>query len=229
MHIDAGSSWKDLPERLISKYAKGQTIYLGSSHGLYMVASGRVKVTRSTGGLRDVVAKIVPAGRLFGESSLIGGSPDEEAVALDVAHIVAWSCEEVERSIENGPPLGVALMRELVAGSLELKDRIHIIATCPVAERVMFSLGTLARSMGEPTEAGASRLLFLTHKLIAEHAGTTREIVTTQMNRLRRRGLVEYSRRRTDVYLDAMVEILKGKGVSIRTDRRPALAAGRSI
>ena len=55
----------------------------------------------------------------------------------------------------------------------------------------------------------------LTHNTIAEFVGTSREIVTFQMNRLRRLGLVRYSRKHIDVYALAMRENLREQGISI--------------
>ena len=77
-------------------------------------------------------------------------------MALDSTQTMAWTCREVEQFIEKEPLLGVALIEELVAGTLELQDRIHIIARCPIRERVMFALITLARSLGQPMPDGAS-------------------------------------------------------------------------
>ncbi len=55
----------------------------------------------------------------------------------------------------------------------------------------------------------------LTHHTIAEFVGTSREIVTFQMNRLRRLGLIRYSRKFIDVYTSAIRENLKQQGTSI--------------
>jgi Mn-dependent DtxR family transcriptional regulator len=59
------------------------------------------------------------------------------------------------------------------------------------------------------------RVASLTHNTIAEFVGTSREIVTFQMNRLRRLGLVRYSRKHIDVYALAMRENLREQGISI--------------
>ena len=49
----------------------------------------------------------------------------------------------------------------------------------------------------------------LTHQAIAEYVGTSREIVTSQMNHLRQAGFLRYSRRGVQVYADALREHLK--------------------
>ena len=61
---------------------------------------------------------------------------------------------------------------------------------------------------GAPKEDGSHQIPPLTHQLIAEYVGTSREIVTFQMNQLRQMGYIRYSRRGIEVYLQALKEHL---------------------
>ena len=60
------------------------------------------------------------------------------------------------------------------------------------------------------------RLSHLSHRTIAEYVGTAREVVTIQMNKLRRLGYVAYSRLYTDVYVDGLAASLQGRGMPKR-------------
>jgi CRP-like cAMP-binding protein len=111
--------------------------------------------------------------------------------------------------------LGIALSQFLVRECLELQDRIESMAVHKTPERVMLALLQLATDLGTTTPDGAVRVASLTHHTIAEFVGTSREIVTFQMNRLRRMGLIRYSRKYIDVYTQAMRENLKQQGMSI--------------
>ena len=62
---------------------------------------------------------------------------------------------------------------------------------------------------------GSTRIGSLTHHTIAEYIGTSREIVTFQMNRVRRLGLLRYSRKSIDVYTQAMKDALREQGISV--------------
>jgi CRP/FNR family transcriptional regulator, cyclic AMP receptor protein len=55
----------------------------------------------------------------------------------------------------------------------------------------------------------------LTHQIIAEFVGTSREVVTFQMNRLRRLGVIRYSRKYIDVHAEAMRETLRQPSLGI--------------
>jgi len=140
---------------------------------------------------------------------------NETAVALDNATLMSWSRHEIEQQVEREPRLGIALSQYLVRECLELQDRIESMAVHKTPERVMLALLQLATDLGSPMPDGAMRVASLTHHTIAEFVGTSREIVTFQMNRLRRAGLVRYSRKHIDIHAQAMRENLRQQGISM--------------
>jgi len=73
----------------------------------------------------------------------------------------------------------------------------------------------LSDTLGTPMADGAVRVSALTHHTIAEYVGTSREIVTFQLNRLRRLGMLRYSRKHMDIYTRAMQDALREQGVNL--------------
>ena len=73
----------------------------------------------------------------------------------------------------------------------------------------MRSLLRFVDRLGTRTEDGSTKIPPLTHQVISEYVGTSREIVTFQMNYLRQKGLLRYSRKGIQVYSDAMREHLE--------------------
>ena len=49
----------------------------------------------------------------------------------------------------------------------------------------------------------------LTHQVLSEYVGTSREIVTFQMNHLRQLGLLSYSRKGVSLHTEALLEYLR--------------------
>jgi CRP-like cAMP-binding protein len=205
-----------LPRRALAEYSKGAIIYAGNCEALYLVAAGRVKVASAASDGCEAIVRIVPAEGLFGECSLIGGATEERAVALDKVQLMAWKRIEIEQQIAREPRLGLALMEELILATIEMEERLEAMATCKTPQRVMLSLLQLARKLGEEQPDGALQMPSLTHRLIAEHVGTSREIVSSEMNRLRRLGLVRYSRKHIQVYCEAIEETLRSDGLLLR-------------
>jgi CRP/FNR family transcriptional regulator len=219
---NSGLAYEDpltyLPRKPVQEYAKGRTIY-DLDHpptDLYVVILGRVKISNTAEDGCQTVGRIVRAEGLFGESCLVGPlNRNEAASALDNVTLMSWTRAEIELQIEREPRLGIALSQYLVRQCLELQDRIESMAVHKTPERVMLALLQLAADLGNAMPDGSTRVASLTHHTIAEFVGTSREIVTFQMNRLRRMGLIRYSRKFIDIYTAAMRENLKQQGMSI--------------
>jgi CRP/FNR family cyclic AMP-dependent transcriptional regulator len=208
----------NLRRKPVQEYAKNRIIYniQHPATDLYLVIRGRVKIVTTANDGGHTVGRIVRREGLFGESCLIGPmNRSESAVALDTVTLMSWSRNEIEQQVEREPRLGIALAQYLVRECLELQDRIESMAVHKTPERVMLALLQLAVDLGTPMPDGSLRVASLTHHTISEFVGTSREIVTFQMNRLRRMGLVRYSRKHIDVYALALRENLRQQGTSI--------------
>jgi CRP/FNR family transcriptional regulator len=204
-----------LPRKPIQEFPKRSLIYDAHQpcNGLYVVMLGRVKVVSAAQDGLVTVSRIVCDEGLFGESALIGADNGESAVTLDDTSIMHWSRGEIEQQIEREPRLGIALSQFLVRQCIELQDRIESMAVQKTPERVMLALLQLANTVGKPTGDGAVRIGSLTHQTLAEYVGTSREIVTFQLNRLRRLGLLRYSRQFIDIYTRAVEQTLHQQGI----------------
>jgi len=217
-----------LLQKRVEEYTRQQIIYSPGApcNRLYLVSWGRVAVFGVKGEGRQAVTRIVGQGGLFGESALVlPGERQEMAVALDKTGLMSWTRDEVDAQIERDPRLGLALAQYLARQCVDLNIRLesHIIHKTP--ERVMLALIELAESLGTPREDGALRMPHLTHQTIAQYVGTSREIVTFQMTRLRRLKLLKYNRAFADVYTGAMVEMLRSQGISASASRSPQAAS----
>ena len=207
-----------LPRKPVQEFARRRVIYDAQqpSDHLYVVILGRVKLANLADDGSQMVARIVSAEGLFGESSLIGAARrSEAAIALDNVSLMSWSTAEIEQQIEREPRLGLALSQYLVRQCIELQDRIESMAVYKTPERVMLALVQLADSLGTSMTDGATRISALTHHTVAEYVGTSREIVTFQLNRLRRLGMLRYSRKHMDIYTGAIKEALREQGVDL--------------
>jgi CRP-like cAMP-binding protein len=221
-----------LPQKRVEEYAKQQIIYSPGTpcHRLYLVTSGRVTVSGVTGEGQQAVTRILGQGGLFGESALVvPGDRQELAVALDKTGLMSWTRDEVDAQIERDPRLGLAMAQYLARECVRLNVRIESMVIHKTPERVMLALIDLANSLGTPKEDGAMRMPHLTHQTIAQYVGTSREIVTFQMTRLRKLKLLKYNRSFADVYTGAMAEMLRAQGVTVSRAGGLASTADQTI
>jgi CRP-like cAMP-binding protein len=223
-----------LPRKPVREIGRGRVIYDADnpSSELFVVILGRVKITNHAEDGAQTTARIICTEGLFGERCLIGSSGAvETATALDTVSLMSWSRLELEAYIEQEPRLGIALAQYIVRQCLSLQDRIESMAIYKTRERVMLSLLQLARELGTPMPDGALRTRSLTHRTIAEFVGTSREIVSVQMNRLRRLGLIRYSRKNIDIYVNELRDHMKREGVTApqATEELAARAGGAAF
>ena len=199
----ARSVLRDFPKRTVI-YDKRHP-----SEGLYLVMLGRVKLELVTPGAPVTLTRIVTCEGFFGESALVNTENRESAVTMDASTVMHWSRAEIEQQIDREPRLGLSLSQFFIRQSVELQDRIEGMAIQKTPRRVMLALLQLARTIGTPAGDGSVRIGSLTHRTLAEYLGTSREIVTFQLNRLRRLGLIKYSRQFIDIYDQAVQDELQ--------------------
>src|SRR4051794_18683093 len=221
-----------LPSTRILEFPRRTAIYepTRATTRLYLVLAGRVKLfcTAETGA--QTLLRIVGAEEFFGEGALVSsdGGVRESAIAIEPVQAMCWTPEEVQERVEKEPKLALALCEYFGRHNTLLRERITTIANYKTGPRVMFALVQLARSNGATTPTGAMRITGLTHQAIADYVGTSREIVTSELNRLRRLGYVSYSRLYTDIYASALTEWMRQQGMRVADGTaQPAVGAGR--
>jgi CRP-like cAMP-binding protein len=123
---------------------------------------------------------------------------------------MSWTRAEIEQQIEREPRFGVALSQYVLRLGRELADRIETMAVLKTPERVVAALLQLGASLGEARPDGLLRMPGLTHHTVSEYVGTSREIVTYQMTRLRGQGLIRYSRQFIDIDVKGLETALRG-------------------
>jgi CRP/FNR family cyclic AMP-dependent transcriptional regulator len=201
-----------LPHKPVVEYRRGQLIYDESqpSNGIYLVVRGRVKTSVPTEDGSQTVIEIFAAEDFFGESGLLNlQHRGESATALENTALMSWSTAEIEEQVDRQPKLGVALIQTLVERCLDFEERLQSFALDKTPERIMRALLRFAHRFGSRGEDGAVRIPPMTHQLISEYVGTSREIVTFQMNRLRQDGFISYSRRGIEVRVEALADHLR--------------------
>lgn len=202
-----------LPRTRVIEYPKNFVLYEPGrpAENLSLVLAGRVKVAAIADDGSTIILRIAGSEEFLGESALIPPMthPRESATVLECAQVMNWTADELSRHIEKEPRLGLALFHYFGQCNRAILSRLVAQSSYRCAARVMLALLDLARHLGVPQSDGSMRVRGMTHQAIAEFVCTSREIVTAEMNRLRREGYVSYSRRYMDVFTDALAERLR--------------------
>ncbi|HZT30818.1 MAG TPA: Crp/Fnr family transcriptional regulator [Bryobacteraceae bacterium] len=201
-----------LPRKVLVEWRRGEVIYDRErpSGGLHLVVAGRVKVSVPGDGDRRIVLDIYSADEIFGETSFLGFPAREEcAEAIESVTLMSWTVAEIEDQIQVQPKLGLALIQMLVERGVELEERLQSLALEKTPERIARSLLRFGSRVGTPEEDGSTHIPPLTHQLLSEYVGTSREIVTFQMNHFRDQGLLRYSRKAIEIFPEALRNFLE--------------------
>jgi CRP-like cAMP-binding protein len=183
------------------------------------VLTGYVKLTCTAINGTQSMIRVVPPEGFFGESVLVPQVEPLREIATTLAptQLMSWSADEIESYVERQPRLALGLCEYFGRFNTILRDRIVTAATQNAGNSVKMALVGLAHEIGDPQTDGARRIVGLTHQALAEYIGTSREIVTCEMNRLRTLGYLQYCRRYIDVYMDALAEVLTRTGLNAMT------------
>jgi CRP/FNR family transcriptional regulator len=201
-----------LPCSRIMEYGRRQVIYEpgNPSSGLYVIIGGKVLVQRRTADGAHCLVDIYQADDLFGETAFIRSTESHEiAITLEPTRLMTWSRDEVDQLMLRRPRLGLALLQMLVKRCMDSARRIESFALEKAEQRLARTLLYLAERLGRKSEDGRIQIMSLTHELLAQYVGTTRELVTLNMIQFRRHGYLTYSRRGIVLDPDALRKFLK--------------------
>jgi len=156
---------------------------------LFLVASGRVQLYRTTrDGRRFVIATLGP-GTMFGEASLLGGQgPSTRAVALEPGTVWVMPGRQALELSSTEALLGFGLMQAMGQRVVEAENRLEQMAYSTIASR-------LARLLLELAKDDPRSIVHVTHQELADMLGTWRETISKTLQEFRRLGLVASGRR----------------------------------
>ena len=200
-----------LPAARTTEYGKDKVIYGPStfSNTIYLLVAGKVTLSQVTAGGSEVLLEIIRPEEIFGESAFLDvRSRFERATAVETSKVMAWAVSDIEDLVTKRPRLAVALLQILAQRNAQAAQRIESFATDNIEQRLARSLLRFSERLGTREEDGAERMMPLTHALLSQYVGTSREIVTRYMTRFRKQGYVTYSRNGILLYRDGLKTVL---------------------
>lgn len=167
------------------------------SDKVYLLKKGRVKVSRLSEDGREMTMIILEPGEFFGESALYTDQQTRStmAEALDDAIICTIYREEFEALLREEPNLALRVTKAIGRRRREIESRLEDMVFRSVPSRLAHLLLKLADQYGREKSQGTLLDVTLTHLEIANLIGSTRETTTTQLNNLKRDGLINIKKR----------------------------------
>jgi len=174
-------------------YKKGEIIILQdtSVEGLYILVSGRLRISRSSEDGRVKVLAILSPGDIIGEMSLLD---DESASAtvetMEDSRLILIGKEDFQAMLLRYPLVTIEIARILGRRLRSADKEIEELAFYSVKNRLIEALIDLANRHSERTSSGIRVSLRITHQDLADMVGSSRETITRIMNLLERDQLI---------------------------------------
>ena len=181
-------------------YKKDDFIYFKdqSSENIYMVSSGRVKIGTYGPDGKEIVKAILTRGEVFGELALAGEEKRQDfAQAMDNdTHVCSMTIEDLQNLMKDNKDLNLKILKIVGFRLRKMERKIESLVFKDARTRIVDFLREMAEEKGQKVGFEMMIKNHLTHKDIASLTGTSRQTVTTVMNELREKNLINFDRRR---------------------------------
>jgi CRP-like cAMP-binding protein len=180
------------------QFRHGQVLFLEGDRAdrVLLIERGRVLLSCTSAGGRDIVLGVIGPGDIAGELSAFDGEPrSATALALDDVHAVVASGSALMRALED-----VEAAHELIrvlAARLRDGDRKRLeFAALDTLGRVAWRLLELGERFGQPTSEGIAVELPLSQEQLASWCGASREATVKALRSLRSLQSITTARKR---------------------------------
>lgn len=175
------------------------------SNQIYMLKSGRVRISRLSETGKHFTLVILEPGDIFGESALFDDEPRRNfAEALDDAQICMIDKREFEKVAMSNPSVSLKIAQIVEHRLTEAQEQIENLVFYDVQTRLARLLLKLADIHGERVENGVQIGIKLTHEDIASLIGSTRETTSKILNEFKAQGWIDVKKRQI-ILLDQKV------------------------
>ena len=184
------------------QYASNQLLFSEGEpcEGLFIVATGRVRVFKLSSGGREHVLTMEGPGSSIAELPVFdGGDYPASAAAVEETEVLFLSRKEFRAFCTEHPEVLWKVL-EVVGGRLRrLVGIIEELSFTTVRQRLIGFLLKSAKAEGTVTERGTAFLMEGNHQQVAAEIGTVRELVSRNLARLQAQGFLEINGREVTI------------------------------
>ncbi|MDF1577909.1 MAG: cyclic nucleotide-binding domain-containing protein [Desulfobulbales bacterium] len=188
--IFSGINARDLDkikEAAVKKIYPKNTIILSEgdlTDSLYLVASGKVKVTIIDEHGKEIILSILGPGDYFGEMTALedGSARSACVVTREKSEVLVLAKKEFRKIISGNPDIVFGLLKDSIERLREANKKIESLALMDVYGRV----ARLFLQMAKPDSITGKQIIEdkLTHQDIANMVGSSREMISRVMKEL---------------------------------------------
>jgi len=193
----------DLPKETIikienigskKKYGKDEPILLEEDAGnaLFVILSGKVKVSRSSNDGREVILTILGETDFFGEMAILDGlARSANVISIEDSEVFLIQRNDFLQLLHDHPEISIILLQELTSRLRNADMKIKALSLKDAEGKVATVLLQIAEYSGK-IKAGVVEIDKLPiQQDLANMAGTSRETISRTLHSFAKRGYVE--------------------------------------
>lgn len=187
---------------LLQELKKGQTLFQEGQTGdrLYLVKSGKVKLSHASGDGRESVFMVLGPGDMFGELSLFDPGPrTSTAIAVTDSEILGLGHSDLKPWLQDRPEVAQALLQALAHRLRRTSETMSDLVFADVPGRVAKALLELGEKFGSKSGNGLSVHHDLTQEELAQLVGASRETVNKALADFASRGWIRLETRSVEL------------------------------
>lgn len=195
--------FSELPKETIDKialagsrksYKKDSVILMEEEAGsaLFVIISGKVKISRTSNDGREVILSILNESDFFGEMAILDGlSRSATVVAIEESELFIIQRNDFLDMLKQFPEISIALLTELTS-RLRIADmKIKALSLKDAEGKVATVILQLADDMGKIKQGVVEIEKLPLQQDLANMAGTSRETISRTLHTFAKKGLVE--------------------------------------
>ena len=180
-------------------YKRDQFVYMpdDSATHIYMIVNGRVRIGHYLDNGDEVVSAILSTGEIFGELALAGEEKRKDfAQSIEATTICPLTLDELRELMYGDKELSFKILKLIGLRIMKLERKLDLLVFKDARTRIVEFLKDAAAWKGK--KVGDETLIptQLTHKDIASLTGTSRQTVTTILNDMKEKNLINFDRKR---------------------------------
>jgi len=184
------------------RFAKETAIFEqeAEARSFYVLLAGHIRVVRATPDGRQVIARYISEGEIFGVAAALGRLtyPATAIAAVDCV-VLVWPNAVWPDLSSRFPALAAGTFKTVGARLQDTQARVMELATEQVEQRVASALLRLVKQTGRKTDAGIEIDFPISRQDIAEMTGTTLHTVSRLLSAWEERGIIVSGRQRVTI------------------------------
>ncbi|MBX9592938.1 MAG: Crp/Fnr family transcriptional regulator [Magnetospirillum sp.] len=180
-------------------FGAGDMVFRQGDHhdGIFIIVSGQVRIFYTGPSGREITLAYWSPGNFCGGPEIFGGSPHMwSGQAVRPAQVLHVPGPDLRRLVGRLPRLAISLLDAMVHKGKCFSSLIQMLGTRSAAERLAQLLVLMADLDGHRKAEGIVISRTLTQEDLAKMVGSTRQWVSSMLDRLRESGVVEVTPQR---------------------------------